>query len=921
MRSARSTGWSSSSTVPLSTRLQALILCSILLLPVCACGQTLAVRTAGTGLVETEPAGTATASFFVSNEGDRVVDVGERLDLPDGWTPITSAPSFKLAPGETQLRVLGFYVPLAMAAGSYSLAYEAAAGDGSARGRAEARVIVLPVAGLLIAERDVPDRVIAGETLRSRFTIANHGNLPATILVRARSSESFPVRPDTTRFRVEAGASRDVEIEVETPPRMDRTTEHVLKVEAVSRASDGEEVTARSTTFQTVIALARGGYDPYHRVPCRLSIGYAGGEGGAGTQVEYSGHGRLTDSGTSEVDFLLRGPNVRDESAFGLRDEYRLKLSGETYRLRAGDVAYNLSSLTVRHRYGRGVGGELEAGRWTLGGWRSRSVWGEPRIDDSAAYVRYRRTERVAMGINYLRKHYGGPSDVLSVTAEVQPLPSVNVDLEYARNLEGVGGSHRAYRARLRGTTGDVRYFAERIRGGEDYVGLHRHEVQTVASVSLPVFLGLRIHGLHRDYEEGRDRMADYVSWTRERVSSAGLKRALPFGIRATADWRDVARRGQTGSTLYDYETQTIRVGLERAHPMFSTWGFIETGVLDNRIESSEYSATRYGFRVSCRLGSRCRASGHFQSALPGSGDPTMRNDVAGVHLTFRPIDDLELDAGFQRKGYSAEDDADVEELTTGGRYTLPSGHCISGRLRWTRRSDDDGQAVFRVAYDIPVGMRASRKKTSGSLAGTVFDAEDPAHPGLEGVVLILDGVAAITDRRGRFSFPEIEPGDYYLMIDRASIGLRRVATAALPLRVAVAGGRQQSVDLGVAAPGRIDGSVVLDDSSGAPVVDRETAAAHVSSRLPVKLVGEEETLRCATDARGRFSFEDVRPGRWILKIGSQGVPPLHELKQSTFFVEVVPGATSRVSATMVPVVRTIPIIETGNFRVSGRAP
>ena len=421
MHSAHSTGWSSSSAVPLRTRLQALILYSILFLPACACGQTLAVRAAGAGLVETEPAGIATASFFVSNEGDGALGVVERLDLPDGWTPIASVSSFELAPGEKQLRVLGFYVPLATPAASYSLAYEAVASDGRTRGRGDARVVVLPVAGLSIVERDVPDRVVAGETLRARFTIVNRGNLPETVFVRARSSESFPVRPDTMRLRVEAGASRDVEIEVEAPPQMDRTTEHVLKVDAISRDSDGEEVTARSTTFQTVIALARGGYDPYHRVPCRLSIGYAGGEGGAATQVEYSGHGRLTDSGTSEVDFLLRAPGVQDESAFGLRDEYRLKLSGETYRLRAGDAAYNLSSLTVRHRYGRGVGGELDVGRWTLGGWRSRSVWGEPRIDDSAAYLRYSRTERVEVGFSYLRKHYGGPSDILSVTARAQP--------------------------------------------------------------------------------------------------------------------------------------------------------------------------------------------------------------------------------------------------------------------------------------------------------------------------------------------------------------------------------------------------------------------------------------------------------------------------------------------------------------------
>lgn len=881
---------------------------------------------AGASGVQAEPATVATASFFVSNEGSLTANVIEEVDLPPGWTPVAGEYPFRLDPGDTRLRVLGFRVPPAAPAGPYRVRYTVAPDGGAGLTKRNAaygsvEVVVRPVAGLSIAEREVPQRVVAGEALRALFTVANHGNVPASVLVRARSSESYSISPDTIRIRLPAAGSRDLAFDVAIPAEARRGTEHVLKVDATTMDSEGREVVARSTAFQTVIALARGAYDPYHRVPSTLRMACAGGEGGAATQFEWSGQGRLTDAGRSQVDFLIRTPSARDQSALGLRDEYKLTFRGDSYAIRVGDATYDLSSLTVRRRYGRGGGAHIERGRWTLGGWRSRSAWDGPAFDDLAAYVRFWAADEITLGLNYLQRSRHGGAEIVSISAETAPLPSVDVDLEYASRLGGDGRSDGAYRARLKGTARDIRYFVERIRGGEHYAGLHGHEAQTVGSVDLPGPLGTRLSGLYRDYEEGQDELADYAAWSRERVSDVGLKRDLPLGVRAFVDWRTVDRRGQTGPTFFDYETRTLRVAVEKPHAVLSSWGFLEAGDLDNRLEGARSSATRYGFRISCRLGRHYRVSGHFQSALPGSGDPAMRNDVAGI-LAALNVGELELDAGFQWKGYCEEEQTDVEELTAGGSYRLPSGHRVSARIRWTHEAGDaEGRNVFRVSYDVPVGMRASRKQISGALTGTVFDAETPGRRGVENVVVLLDGVAAITDRAGRFSLPDIEPGEHYLSIDRASIGLRRVSTHALPLRVAVTGGRESRVDLGVAEPGRVEGRVVLDASGPAPVVGAETAAAHMPPSVSVSLVREGETLRCSTDGEGRFSFEDVRPGRWILTIGSRGVPPLYRLEQDTFAVEAIPGGESRVRARVVPVERTIPIIETGDLRVSGRSP
>ena len=74
------------------------------------------------------------------------------------------------------------------------------------------------------------------------------------------------------------------------------------------------------------------------------------------------------------------------------------------------------------------------------------------------------------------------------------------------------------------------------------------------------------------------------------------------------------------------------------------------------------------------------------------------------------------------------------------------------------------------------------------------------------------------------------------------------------------------------------------------------------------------ETLRRLTDRRGRFIFEDVRPGKWTLKVYEAGLPEYHYLEQNTFTFELKPGGKEEVLVRVLPKVRRIEIIEEGEI-------
>lgn len=889
--------------------------------PACASGHMVAVRVAEPWHLEAEPGEIVTVSLFVANRSRLPIEILESVDLPEGWELVTSESYYTIDPGREWLRLVSVHIPPTAPAGYHTLTYVAQDGNRhSVLASIEMTVVVRQVAGLRVVGGDVPRRVVAGDTLRARFNVINSGNTAARVLVRVRSSESYPVHPDSVILHIDAGLDREITVEVHVPREMERKVRHILKVSAGALDSDAGAATVSFTTAQEIIPRSAQAHDPYHRVPGAVRTSYVGGHGGAGIQVEYSGRGTLTEEGGSTADFLLRAPDVRDASIYGLHDEYRLEVSGATYNVQVGDALYNLSPLTSWRHLGRGLGIESEFGDWALAASYLRTRWGGPRIDEGTARVRYGAPERLELGLNYLRKAEGSRRDVLSVRATSRPWTSIDLDLEYG--FAGGGPDNQAYRARLRGAAGDARYFLERIRAGKSYAGQYTDEVHTVGSLALPLMWGFRLRGAHREYRHSGDLPVGDVSWTQEQVSSLGLKRTFPLGIRAAIDYRDVKRRGGTKGSAFDYETRTVTFGVERPHQTVSVGGSCELGWLGNAIEGRDYDVNRYGLRINFKPNHVCRVSAHLQSALVGSGEPVSRSGVAGVHLFLEPVDRLELEAGFQWRDYSKDAGTHVDELTAGLVYTLPSGHKASGKARWAWFEENrEERAVFSLAYEIPVGLRGARKRGTGSIRGTVFDAEDRSQTGVVDAVLLLNDLAVVTDQDGAFAFPSLEPGEYYLMIDRESVGLHRVSTRKLPLRVVVSGGTEATFDLGVVTSGRVDGEVIVERSLNVSGGADQSTGVEDPLHLLVQLSNQSETLQCRTDDAGRFTFEDVRPGRWVLTVDPRGLPPSSEFEEDTHIVEILPGVTSEVTAVVVPLYREIPIVDEGVLRVSQRTP
>ncbi len=68
-----------------------------------------------------------------------------------------------------------------------------------------------------------------------------------------------------------------------------------------------------------------------------------------------------------------------------------------------------------------------------------------------------------------------------------------------------------------------------------------------------------------------------------------------------------------------------------------------------------------------------------------------------------------------------------------------------------------------------------------------------------------------------------------------------------------------------------------------------------------VEITDGKEVLRQHTDQKGRFYFEEIKPGMWTLKVCDQDLPAYHYLEEEQFEFELRPGEEKDVIARVLP--------------------
>lgn len=911
------------------------------------------------GILEAKPQTSVTVVFRVANATKKSHDVAGRAALPDGWTLAMDDPAFKLAPGEASIRLLSVRVPGRALAGSYRIGYTAAAKDDLnliARADAEFRVLLEP--RLTVQATDMPPFALAGENTRTRFLVANPGNVVLDIALAVKC-DGTKVADALRSLRLDAGESKPLDIVLPTDPGLRKQMTQSIEFLASAAVPSKGTITAFATAQVDIIPRVYGSDEYYEKLPAEAGImAMTANPGRTFAQFTLSGSGALDAAGRRKVDFFFRGPGRDEFYVFGLqREEYRLSYDSPAFGFHAGDKPFSLTRLTEFGRYARGGEARLDVGPVSVRGFYAASLFPGENLKETAAQIAVTPMKNFSVRFNLLmRSGTGRPADRIVSLESQYASPAFNARLEYAADVTTRRDVRPANSGLSLESTGGAKflfYQVNLIRSGAEYNGYFRNLDYNMGELTLVPWTRLQFRASYFD-QKRNTAIEPYYSAFRDRTTQFGLiLRTFPW-LSLTADQRTHERRDLSPESQFNFQDRSLRLGSQFTLGAVNIQAAVDLGRTYNELTRAYENLKEYTVSAGVLVLNTLTLSGfaHYRDQDAAfTGDRIRRLDLdftAGLQLGRTDISAFYRTALHEQLYQSAlseesfKDPAfmlnnyDLFGLSVSRRFG--NGHVLSLRVQNAVNpfagSGPSRAFVGLASYSIPVGIPVRRKTGVGRIRGLVYDAEN-GRKGIAGVFVKANDLVTVTNEKGEFVFNSVDPGAYDLTVDARGAGPDKVTLAKAPFQVRVEGGAKLEYSIGLAAGSTISGRILVyrfDKPEASRFVKTGAAPRGPSAPDPgrsplaedgglgwaaVEVRCGDDVFRQLTDRDGRFQFDGLRPGTYTLRVSEDSLPELHTFEKSNLEFEIKPGQKEDVLIKVLPVVREIQIVDQGDLTVT----
>jgi len=672
---------------------------------------------------------------------------------------------------------------------------------------------------------------------------------------------------DKTTFSLSPGESTVVQVQVETEAKINRSLKHWVKLKAKATSPQGETIEKESRSWVDIIPKVSGETDLYHRLPAILKI--EGGKGGL--QIKFSGEGTLEEKGKEKVAFSIATPYFREGSPSNIINTYNLSYQNGSTGVYLGDRSFYLSPLTRYHTYGRGIELHLwEEQELSLGGFYLQRSDGDKV---GALSLSYSKKEEESLALHYLSS---GKGDIVSLEVR-ESLEGVKVEEEIAKGIpEG-----EAWRMKLS-------IDREKWEGGGSFItasslfpGTMHDMYQRSIWLSLYPEKKLKIWGGYYGQEENLSKDTTRGAPKRER-EEYGLTYKIGGELSISHinwQWEDLFP-----SSPYSYQEDLNRASYGDT---WNNWGgkiFYEWGDREDYLDGKGQEMANWGLSLSYSGEDWDVKSIYSQ----GVREPFRSN--LGVNANYKVNKNLSADLRL----YSSKQEGSLPYSYLSGEfsYTLPKGSILKLSCRhYFSESFRDGSTSLLLTFSIPFGIAVSKRKNIGTLQGRVYEALTPQE-GIEGVILWANGMSAVTDKEGRFIFPSLSVGDYYLEVDRATLGIGRLPTVKTPLPFSIKEGEVKEINIGVIEAASLKGRIVFFGPQEEGLLQEEEAPLVEKGGwggVTVVAKSDDETYFAVTNREGYFQFPELLPKNWKIYIAN--APPSHYyLEEKVIPVTLEPG-------------------------------
>ncbi|MGC4072487.1 MAG: carboxypeptidase-like regulatory domain-containing protein [Nibricoccus sp.] len=885
------------------------------------------------------PGGFFSATLAVPQELDgSVALLRDRVILPPGWNALSPI-DLPFAPaGGDRIRMIAVPVPLTAAAGDYRIIYTLSPDNDPGRelARAELRLTVPAVSSLRIELENVPEQLIAGDSLRATWRLTNRSNHSTSIQAHARSSLGLPVTLSSSALVLAPGESARISADAASPAGLRSEQTHELLLETRFGTGSGQSLQIVSAPTRLIPRVT---FAPESPDDLRLFLKTtaarrkAGNQEDTGFQTELYGGGFLDAERTRRLDLLLRSSQFGDARRILGQERYTARYRSPALDLLLGETTFSLSPLTQRWQWGRGAGVEYRHAPLAAGVYFLETRFTPEESQWQGWFLQYDAARSLRLRSNLLvqERALPGPStETHSVLPSLQvflrPNRMNSLELEASASDNQHRSDGQAWRARLKGRGGEnVYYDFEHINASPDYFGYYHDLVSTNGNVSWQPTPEWLAQGSFLETRNNPDRNPRKSSAFENRTASAGLDRRLSPILSTSLNYYYTESGDALRPTLPGFQQNSLNLAVTASTRPVMLRASAEGG--RTRIDRPGASSAPFQYFSLMALTRSSKTS--TVSLYLGDGDsrydPRRRETMASGAVQWDFQNGFHFRTAASLTRYRDGQDRDQGSAEVGAAYRFRHGSFIESNIRISSLDNRQQERALFVSYTVPLPVPAIHTRGSASLAGEIKIETSAGLQPVAGVILHLGKLLAATDHRGRFVFPSVKAGRHELTVDQASLGLNTVLIHPGPFIIELTRGQRTQFDLFAARAARMEGEIARYENSSrdlSPLSDASPPASYQRvaplAKIRVELRRDgEKTRNTFTDGRGRFAFDRLPPGEWTLAVDETALPERHKLESREYSFALTPGASTRVELRVLPVHRPMQMLENRRLSVT----
>lgn len=873
-----------------------LILCLVFPLFILSEDLNLSIQLLTKNKIELLPGSSANIAVMLINNTDYEKEFKLKIAIPNGLSTISDTGTIYVNANSKKLKIFTFYIQEYTIVNDYNIEITAYDNEKKIKiGEIKVPIYILPKYNLLLRTLPYPKHVFSGDTTSFKFLVQNLSNTKVNIEAEIVNINVF----EKKTFEIEPDSIIIIKVLAKTSAEIDQYVKNSVSINI--KISEEDTNKYFSTCIFDVIPNNAKKFDPYNRIPIKFS-GLLVSDNQFekrkyGAMFNIYGSGILSEKNKRFIDFKLHGPNRQGNPILGTSDEYYLKYSSINSKFIIGDNTYMLSNITEGARNGRGIEYEQKFKRASVGSFINFPRFYPDINKVYAIFGSFSPFKKLKISSGLLNKEFASKESAQLFTTSIisAPYKWVNFSLEYAIGKKENHFS-KAYSTSVILNNSFSRIYFNHSYADKKFPGYISNTRVISTGINTSLFKKISISSNYNFNHQNiaLDTLYANAPFSENMNLSLGYNlnfyNSISIGIfsRSREDRAIIKQFNYKETTArLTYNSKIKNLGLKVYGAYGQTVNLLSqtnnevTNVLNADL-ALEYKINKYIFinaNISY-LGSQTYLIDDYTNYFYGG---TLNANFKNTTILFQYQNNYEI----------AEIYRDRSLLALIANFVINKNQEIGINLNYNIRKNEltKKQLIGSISYIYTFNAPISKRNDVGSFKGKIINN---GVDNIEGIIFTLDGNISITDKNGEFEFPFVKAGSHLLFIDDSKSGINSITEKPGPFKIEIIAGEKYIFEIGMTKAGKISGSLEINEdenSSNKSFI----ATKEKSFSLIIEASNEEEIFRVFSNSDGSFNFEDLRPGKWTIKVYERGLPNGYKLAANEFIIIVTSDKTENI--------------------------